>query len=93
MKSIGKKFIEDTHNITLLYKENDVLFNICHPFLISGLCSFQTEQKILRVLDYVAGENLHDHICEYGQIDETSACLYAAEIVLGIGYLHEHGYI
>lgn len=36
---------------------------------------------------------MHDHICECGQIDEPSTCLYAAEIVLGIGYLHEHGYI
>ncbi|KAK8889146.1 hypothetical protein M9Y10_033890 [Tritrichomonas musculus] len=36
---------------------------------------------------------MNDHICECGQIDEPSACLYAAEIVLGIGYLHEHGHI
>ena len=93
MKSMSKRLLEETENIGQSLTEKDVLFQINYPFLVSAHYSFQTPQKIFIVLDYIPGGELFGRLKEEGRFNENRARLYAAEILLGIGYLHQKGYI
>lgn len=42
------------------------------------------------VLDYIGGGELYTHLEERSIFDEPTARFYAAQIVLALGFLHEH---
>lgn len=45
------------------------------------------------VLDYISGGELFYHLGELGNFSESRARFYASQIILAIGFLHEHGII
>jgi serine/threonine protein kinase len=45
------------------------------------------------VMDYISGGELFYHLGELGNFSESRARFYASQIILAIGFLHEHGII
>ncbi|KAH0785074.1 AGC family protein kinase [Histomonas meleagridis] len=80
-------------NIEQSLTEKNILFQLNHPFLVSAHYSFQTPQKIFIILDYIPGGELFSRLREEGRFSEERVRFYAAEILLGIGYLHKKGYV
>ena len=64
-----------------------------HPFLIRAYDPIQTPEKIILVLDFISGDHLAGHLREYESISEDQTRLYAAELLLALGYLHSLGFI
>ncbi|KAK8848115.1 RAC-gamma serine/threonine-protein kinase [Tritrichomonas musculus] len=93
MKSMSKKILQETGQTQQTLHEKDVLLKTVHPFLVFAHSTFQTGAKIFIILDYVPGGELFGRLKEEGQFNEDRTRLYAAEILLGLGFLHSKGLI
>ncbi|XP_005736303.1 serine/threonine-protein kinase N1 isoform X1 [Pundamilia nyererei] len=60
-----------------------------HPFLINLFACFQTPEHVCFVMEYTAGGDLMMHI-HTDVFTEPRAVFYAACVVLGLQFLHEH---
>jgi hypothetical protein len=60
-----------------------------HPFLINLFACFQTPEHVCFVMEYANGGDLMMHIHQE-VFNETRACFYAACVVLGLEFLHNH---
>jgi len=77
----------------IMSERNVLLKNIKHPFLVSLRYSFQTNDKLYFVLDYVNGGELFFHLQKERHFSEQRAKFYAAEIASAIAYLHSQNII
>uniref|UniRef100_A0A7N6A223 protein kinase C n=1 Tax=Anabas testudineus TaxID=64144 RepID=A0A7N6A223_ANATE len=60
-----------------------------HPFLVNLFACFQTQEHVCFVMEYAAGGDLMMHI-HADVFSEPRAVFYAACVVLGLQFLHDH---
>jgi len=93
MKELKKKVIAARGEIEHTRTEKSVLSKLDHPFLAKLHWSFQTEEKLYFIMDFINGGELFHHLSKEKRFPEDRAKFYAAEIVSGIEYLHKSGVI
>lgn len=71
--------------------EKNVLQKLVHPFLVNMYYFFQTPEHLCFVMDFVNGGELFSHLQATRKFPEERVRFYAAEIVLGLEYLHNNG--
>ncbi|EDL08009.1 protein kinase C, theta, isoform CRA_a, partial [Mus musculus] len=64
-----------------------------HPFLTHMFCTFQTKENLFFVMEYLNGGDLMYHIQSCHKFDLSRATFYAAEVILGLQFLHSKGIV
>lgn len=93
MKILKKAVIAARGEVEHTRTERSVLSKLDHPFLAKLHWSFQTDECLYFVMDFINGGELFHHLSRDKRFDEPRAKFYAAEIVSGMEYLHKAGVI
>jgi len=93
MKMLNKRSIVERGEVEHTKAEKEILQTVKHPFLMCLHYSFQTPDKLYLVMDFVNGGEMFYHLQQEHTFDNLRAKFYAAEIILGLEYLHQHGIV
>jgi serum/glucocorticoid-regulated kinase 2 len=93
MKILRKMHLLKRGQIERTRTERKVLAKVDHPFIMKLHFAFQTDEKLFLVLDYCAGGELFFHLSRHRRFPEKYTRFYAAELLLALGHLHQHGII
>lgn len=93
MKILKKEMIIKRKQYEHTLSERRILENVSHPFIVSLQYAFQTEHKLYMVFDFFNGGELYHYLSTQGRFSEERAKFYAAEIILGLKYLHDRGIV
>lgn len=93
MKTLKKGKIQTEKSKSRVKMERDIIMNIKHPFIVNLHYSFQTEDKLYFILDYLNGGDLFTHIIKDGKFNEKRARFYTAQMVLALNHLHENNVV
>ncbi|KAG9004121.1 camp-dependent protein kinase catalytic subunit [Tulasnella sp. JGI-2019a] len=81
-KVVRLKQVEHTNS------EREMLHRARHPFLVNLWGTFQDNQNLYMVMDFVAGGELFSLLRKSGRFPNPVAKFYAAEVSMAIDYLH-----
>ena len=73
--------------------ERTLLEKLNYPFIIKLEYAFQTKKSLYLITPFMPGGELNYHIYKGDYFDEKIAKFYAAEIILGLNYIHENNCI
>ncbi|EDW97362.2 RAC serine/threonine-protein kinase [Drosophila yakuba] len=93
IKILKKEVIIQKDEVAHTLTESRVLKSTNHPFLISLKYSFQTNDRLCFVMQYVNGGELFWHLSHERIFTEDRTRFYGAEIICALGYLHSQGII
>ncbi|CAG9764645.1 unnamed protein product [Ceutorhynchus assimilis] len=93
IKILKKKFIIQKDEVAHTQTENRVLRTTNHAFLTSLKYSFQTNDRLCFVMEYVNGGELYFHLSREKVFSEDRTRFYGAEIISALAYLHSQGII
>jgi len=68
--------------------ERRLLAGISHPFIVELHCAFQTQDKLLLVLQVCGGGDLKMHLARLHRFSPEAASFVSAEVLLALEYLH-----
>ena len=77
-----------------LFRERDLLLALSHPYIVRLHSAFQSASRVFLLFDFLPGGDLWFHLSMHGKnglfkrFSEERGLFYAAEIALGVAYLH-----
>lgn len=73
--------------------EKNILAGLNHPNIVKLWYTIENEKAYVLVMEYCAGGDLFSHILLQNKLSEQTTRFYAAQIALGLNYLHSSGVI
>lgn len=93
MKVLVKKDIVERQEVQHTLSERNVLIQASSPFLVGLKHSFQTQEKLYLVLDYMNGGELFYHLQKETAFSEERAKFYTCELILALQHLHKYNIV
>jgi len=93
IKVLKKNNILRRKSVKRVNDEHKILQSANNPFIVRLFYSFQSDENLFLVMEYLPGGDLLSLLENLGYFDVDIAKFYLAEIVLALEYLHKHGII
>ncbi|ORX61952.1 Pkinase-domain-containing protein [Hesseltinella vesiculosa] len=93
IKVLKKSEVVRLKQVEHIKSEKQILATVRFPFIVNLFCTFQDEQHLHMLLEYVVGGELFTHLRRAGRFTNDMTRFYASEIVLAIEYLHSKNII
>eukprot|EP00008_Paramoeba_atlantica_P013424 CAMPEP_0201488450 /NCGR_PEP_ID=MMETSP0151_2-20130828/18252_1 /ASSEMBLY_ACC=CAM_ASM_000257 /TAXON_ID=200890 /ORGANISM="Paramoeba atlantica, Strain 621/1 / CCAP 1560/9" /LENGTH=357 /DNA_ID=CAMNT_0047873737 /DNA_START=72 /DNA_END=1145 /DNA_ORIENTATION=+ len=93
LKQMRKKDIVRLKQVEHIANEKNILLSVKHPFIVNMYASFQDTGHLYMLLEYVQGGELFSHLRRAGRFSLNVTRFFAAEITLGLDYLHSQDII
>ena len=95
VKVVNKNIINNKKQKNNINTERILLANLNHPFIIKLNYAFQTKKSLYFITHFMHGGELNYHIYKEknNYFTEEKAKFYAAEIIIGLNYLHKNNCI
>lgn len=90
MKILKKETIIKMKQVEHLCNEKKLLGMISSKFITKLYMTFQDEQKLYLILEYIPGGELFTHLRKAGKFPNDVAKFYCAELICAIEALHSH---
>jgi cGMP-dependent protein kinase 1 len=101
MKCLQKQQIWKQKQVTNVLNEKDAMEHIDHPFVLKLLGTYQDSNQLYFFLEIVHGGELWSLLYQsrslprvrLGGFEEITARIYAAEVISGLGHIHQCGFM
>lgn len=94
LKVMKKQDVRSKNMMDQVVAERDALaISSKSPFVVQLYYSFQSNDKIFLVMEYMIGGDVKSLLHNLGFFDEEMALFYVAEVTLALEYLHSHSII
>eukprot|EP01119_Soliformovum_irregulare_P013638 TRINITY_DN3659_c0_g1_i1.p1 TRINITY_DN3659_c0_g1~~TRINITY_DN3659_c0_g1_i1.p1 ORF type:complete len:775 (+),score=171.00 TRINITY_DN3659_c0_g1_i1:55-2379(+) len=92
------KIMDNDHLLAQRYQaqaqaEMEALQSLNHPALVNLIASFQAENKVYLVLEYVSGGDLFNLLSLKGSLDVPSAATIIWQLTSALQYVHDSGWL
>jgi len=91
IKALEKRSITSSTICEIIAEKEALMLTSGHPFITTLYSSFQNKDHIFFVMEYMSGGDLKGQLDEVQAFSEKRAQFYAAEITLGVQFLHQQG--
>ncbi|GAX72756.1 hypothetical protein CEUSTIGMA_g212.t1 [Chlamydomonas eustigma] len=92
LKCMKKDFVLEQGLVDHVTRERDTLMECDSPFLVKLQGTAQDDQYLYMMMEAVMGGELFSYLqTRASPLDEAHARFYAASVILGLDYLHQHG--
>ena len=89
LKIMKKLEVVRLKQVEHIKNEKEVLQSISHPFLVTLFAVAQDRKSLYMLLEFIIGGELFTHLRTAGKFENDHGRFYAAQITLGLQYLHE----
>lgn len=93
IKALLKAQLTKLGKCNYAYVERDCYKKTSHPAIIRLYDTLQDHEYLYFILEYVPNRNLRHYIDSRSPFSTETAKFYTAEIISGVGYLHEIGIV
>merc|ERR1712110_1321087 len=93
MKAVRKNEIVAKEQVAHVKAERDILVVADHQWVVKMYYSFQDEEMLYLVMEFLPGGDLMSLLMKYDTLPEESAQFYVAEISLALESIHQLGFI
>lgn len=90
MKLIPKSLIKTEYTLKSILTERNILANSNHPFIVKLRHSFQNQNYVAFIMDYMKGGSLSKHLDarKNRRFETEVARYYSAQVLLALEHLH-----
>jgi protein kinase X len=74
-------------------KEKSILEQFACPHIVHSVTSFQDKANLYLLLEFMAGGDLFQHLCDVRRLAFAPARFYAAEVLLALEYIHTASHV
>ena len=74
-------------------KEKSILAQFSCPHIVRSVAAFQDRSSLYLLLEFMAGGDLFQHLCDVRRLPVAPARFYAAEVLLALQYIHAASHV
>lgn len=89
LKIMKKLEVVRLKQVEHIRNEKEILMGINHPFLVTLYAVAQDKRNLYMLLEFIIGGELFTHLRKAGKFPNEHGRFYAAQITMGLQYLHE----
>ena len=93
IKKMKKKDVIKKNEIEHIKAERTILSKSANKWIIDLFCSFQDEDSLYLVMEYMPGGDLMNMLIKKDIFSIEEARFYIAEIILAVEYVHSLGFV
>lgn len=93
IKEMRAELVHDADLQKRFIQEVNILSNLNHPNIVGMFGSFNINNNLYLVMDFVQGITVEKYVSTYGPLEEEKAVKYMKQVLSGLQYVHEHGIV